>query len=304
MTSPIPLAATTGRLAAAIASRPVFTSVALMVIGSGLLSSQHAIIRHVSPDISGIESTFFRNIFGLVTLLPWLLRAGPSALRTKRIGMHVMRATTNTLSNAVFFTALATVPLANATALNLMIPLFVCVGAALFLRERIDGGRWLAVAIGLAGALVIVRPGVDAVSAGTLLVLASTIFAAITRLMAKSLAHTDSSRAIVAWGAILMTPVTAIPAAFVWVWPQGWEWMFMFAIGALGVIGQVAFVRAYALADISFAEPMVFTRLLWAAGIGLLWFGEFPDLWTWAGGAMIVVGITLIARGGAGGGGH
>jgi len=304
MTSPIPLAATTGRLAAAVAARPVFASVALMVIGSGLLSSQHAIIRHVSSDISGIESTFFRNIFGLVTLLPWLLRAGPAALRTQRFGMHVMRATTNTLSNAVFFTALATVPLANATALNLAIPLFVCVGAAMFLRERIDGGRWLAVAIGLAGALVIVRPGVDAVSIGTLLVLASTIFAAVTRLMAKSLASTDSSRAIVAWGAILMTPVTLVPAAYVWVWPQGWEWLFMFAIGALGVIGQVAFVRAYALADISFAEPMVFTRLLWAAGIGLLWFGEFPDLWTWVGGAMIVVGVSLMARGGAGGSGH
>ena len=304
MSSPIPIAATGGRLAAAIASRPVLTSVALMVIGSGLLSSQHAIIRHMSSDISGIESTFFRNIFGLVTLAPWLLRAGFAGLRTKRFGTHFVRAAANSLSNAVFFTALATVPLANATALNLMIPLFVCVGAAMFLRERIDGGRWLAVAIGLAGALVIVRPGVDAVSIGTLLVLASTIFAAVTRLMAKSLASTDSSRAIVAWGAILMTPVTLVPAAYVWVWPQGWEWLFMFAIGALGVIGQVAFVRAYALADISFAEPMVFTRLLWAAGIGLLWFGEFPDLWTWVGGAMIVVGVSLMARGGAGGGGH
>ena len=304
MTSPIPLAATTGRLAAAVAARPVFASVALMVIGSGLLSSQHAIIRHVSSDISGIESTFFRNIFGLVTLLPWLLHAGVAGLRTQRFGTHLVRAGCNALSNAVFFTALATVPLADATALNLAIPLFVCIGAAMFLRERIDGGRWLAVAIGLAGALVIVRPGVDAVSTGTLLVLASTVFAAITRLMAKSLSSTDSSRAIVAWGAVLMTPVTLVPAAYVWVWPQGWEWLFMFAIGALGVIGQVAFVRAYALADISFAEPMVFTRLLWAAGIGLLWFGEFPDLWTWAGGAMIVVGVSLMARRGAGGGAH
>lgn len=302
MTSPISLAATTGRLAAVLAARPVIAAIGLMVLGSGLLSSQHAIIRHVSPDITGIESTFFRNIFGLVTLLPWLLRVGPAGLRTKRFGMHVMRATTNALANVAFFTALATVPLANATALNLAVPLFVCIGAALFLRERIDGGRWLGVVIGLAGALVIVRPGVQAVSVGMLLVLASTLFAAVTRLQAKSLSATDSSRAIVAWGAILMTPVTLVPALFVWVWPQGWEWLFMFLIGALGALGQVAFVRAYALADISFAEPMVFTRLLWAAGIGLLWFGEFPGPWTWIGGAMIVAGITLMARGGAGNG--
>jgi drug/metabolite transporter (DMT)-like permease len=298
MTSPISFAATSSRLAAVFAARPLVAAIALMVLGSGLMAMQHAVIRHVSSNISGIESTFFRNIFGLVTLLPWLLRVGPAGLSTRRFPLHATRATINALANAVYFTALATVPLANATALNLTIPLFVCVGAALFLRERITGARWLAVAVGLVGALVIVRPGVQAVSTGTLMVLGSAVFAATARLMAKSLSRTDSASAVVAWGSILMTPVTLIPAAMVWVWPQGWEWPFMFAIGALGALGQMSFVRAYALADISFAEPMVFTRLLWAAGIGLLWFGEFPDLWTWAGGAMIVAGITLMARGG------
>lgn len=290
-------AAAPSRFAALLGAHPAAAAVTLMVLGSGLMSLQHAVVRFIGDDIPPIESVFFRNLFGLVTLLPWLMRAGIAGLRTRRMPMHIARSVCNSLSLILFFTALGMITLGEATALNLSIPLFVCLGAVLLLGERIQAGRWLALAIGLAGALVIVRPGIVAVTAGALLVLASSLCAAGARLMAKSLAATDSSGTIVAWGALLMMPVTFVPAAFVWVWPTAWQWPLMFAIGALGVIGQLCFVRAYALADVTFAEPMVFTRLLWAAAIGFLWFGEFPDLWTWVGGAMIVAGTTMLGRG-------
>ena len=280
-----------------LAARPAAGAVVLMVAASGFMSGQHAVVRHLAPEIHTFEIVFFRNLFGFLWFLPWLLRSGPAALATRRFGTHAMRALLNTASLMAYFAALGMIPLADATALNLTIPLFVAVGAILFLGERVSAARWTALAVGAAGALAIVRPGFEAVTPGVLLVMGASVCAAGTRLMAKSLSGTDKPSAIVAWVAVLMTPVTLIPALFVWHWPALWEWPLLVAVGGLGAIGQLCFVKAYALADITFAEPMAFTRLLWAAAIGYLWFGEFPDFWTWAGGALIVAGTTILARG-------
>lgn len=300
MTTPGASAAPVRRFDAVQAAHPAAAAIVFMVLGSGLMTLQHAVVRYVSDDIPAIESVFFRNLFGFAVMLPWLLRVGMAGLRTRRIGMHAARTFLNALSLVALFAALATIPLADVTALNLTIPLFGCIGAVLFLGERAQPSRWIALAIGLAGALVIIRPGLVAISTGTLLILGSAVFAAGSRIMSKSLAGTDSPGTIVAWGSILMIPVTLVPAVLVWVWPTPWQWPLMVAIGALGVWGQLCFVRAYALADLTFAEPMVFSRLIWAAAIGFLWFGEIPDLWTGIGGLLIVAGTTVLARSGRG----
>ena len=196
-----------------------------------------------------------------------------------------------------YFTALSLIPLASATALFLSVPLFVTLGAILFLGESVGLPRWIALAVGMSGALVIIRPGFIDVGTGSVLVIVGATFAASTRLLAKCLSRTDSSATIVAYVTLLMTPLTLIPPAFVWRWPDFVEIPWLFAVGALGSLGQLSFVKAYSLVDISFAEPMAFTRLIWAVIIGFLAFSELPDTWTWLGGAMIVAAITYLTRG-------
>ena len=93
-----------------------------------------------------------------------------------------------------------------------------------------------------------------------------------------------------------MLPITLVPAIFVWQTPNLYQLMFLALIGFFGVIGHLLFVQAYKLADISVVEPAIFTRMIWAALVGYFMFSEFPDIWTWIGGGIIVIGTTYIAR--------
>lgn len=279
-----------------IAAHPVASAVILMVISSGFFSGQHGVVRFLAPDIHPMELVFFRNLFGFAVFIPWLIRNGFGAMGTRRLGMHALRACANMGSLMAFFTALSLMQLADAAALFLSVPLFVCFGAIVFMGEHVGPARWIALAIGGIGALLIIRPGFEAIGLGTILVLIAALFAASTRLLAKSLSRTDSPAAIVAYVTLLMLPVTLIPAAFVWTWPSLAQIPWLIAIGAFGSFGQLATVKAYSLVDVSFAEPMVFTRLLWAAAIGYFAFSETPGIWIWIGGAVIVAATTILIR--------
>ena len=279
-----------------IAAHPVASAIILMVVSSGFFSGQHGIVRFLAPDIHPLELVFFRNLFGFAVFIPWLVRNGVGAMGTRRFGTHAVRACTNMVSLMAFFTALSLIQLADAAALLLSVPLFVCFGAIVFMGERVGPTRWIAVAVGCAGALLIIRPGFGVVGLGNVLLLVAAIFAASTRLLAKSLSRTESPTTIVAYVTLLMMPVTLIPAAFVWTWPSLEQIPWLIAIGAFGSFGQLATVKAYSLVDVSFAEPMVFTRLIWAAAIGYFAFSEIPGMWVWIGGAVIVVATTILVR--------
>ena len=114
--------------------------------------------------------------------------------------------------------------------------------------------------------------------------------------MAKVLSNTESAAQIVGLLTLLMLPITLVPAIFVWQTPNLYQLMFLALIGFFGVIGHLLFVQAYKLADISVVEPAIFTRMIWAALVGYFMFSEFPDIWTWIGGGIIVIGTTYIAR--------
>ena len=276
---------------------PAARAVALMVTAAAFLAVMHGLVRYLSSDLHPFEIAFFRNLFGFLFFVPWLVRHGLAMLATRRIGTHTVRALLNSASMLGWFMALSLIPLADATALSLTGPLYVMAGAVLFLGEAVGRWRWFALLFGAAGALVIIRPGFQAVELGVILAVGAPCFAATAKLMAKRLTLTESPVTITAYLALLMTPITLIPALFVWRMP-GWEELgVLFLAGMFGSIGHLSFVRAYAIVDISLVEPVVFTRMLWAALIGYLAFAESPDVWIWAGAAMIVGATTIIAHG-------
>jgi drug/metabolite transporter (DMT)-like permease len=274
---------------------PTWRAVAFMVAASACLACMHGTVRMVSKELHPFEIAFFRNLFGIMIYVPWIVRGGLIVLYTRRPGAHVIRGLFNSGSMLLWFTSLSMVPLAEATALSLTGPLFVTLGAMAFLGERVGMGRWLAVLVGGLGALVVIRPGFEALNYGMIFAVAGTALVAVSKLVAKSLTRTESAATVAFYVQLYMGLITLCFAVFVWQWPT-WEQLFwLMLVGMLGGVGHFLFTKAYVIADVSFAEPIVFTRLIWASLFGFLVFTEIPDLFTWIGAALIVGATTYNA---------
>lgn len=278
------------------AVHPTVKGIALMVMGTAFFAAMHGSVRYVSAEVHPFEIAFFRNVFGFLFFVPWIMRAGLVVLRTRRLGFHAARGAVNGVSMLCWFTGLSLLPLADATALSLATPLFVTVGAILVFRENVRFQRWLGLAAGAVGMLVIVRPGFAEIGLGVTVVLVSTLSVAVSKLLTKSLVRTDGTATIVAWLSLLMTPITLIPALFVWQWPTPEQFLWLIAIGSLGSCGHLCAVKAYKFADVSAVEPAAFVRLIWAAILGYIVFTEVPGLWIWVGGGMIVAATSYLAH--------
>ncbi len=268
----------------------------LAFLSAGFFASMHGSVRYLSRDLDAFEIAFFRALFGFMFFMPLLLRTRFSILRTRRLPLHMVRGALNGGSLLCWFTALSLVPLGDATALSLVSPIFVTIGAILFLGEKAVSGRWLPIALGIVGALFIVRPGFQEVHLGMVLVLVGMLLVTCSKLIAKSLSRTDAPSTIVAYLSLTMTVPSGIATVFVWRTPTLEEIAILILIGCLGSTGHLLMTTAYKLADISAVEPVLYVRLAWAALIGWLLFAEFPDLWTWAGASLIIVSSLFLMR--------
>jgi drug/metabolite transporter (DMT)-like permease len=197
---------------------------------------------------------------------------------------------------ATWFYGITVVPLATATAVNFTAPLFATMAAVLILHEDVRLRRWSAVVLGFVGVLVIMRPGGERLDANLLILLLSAATAAMNNITVKFLARSESPSRIVAFFMIYLTPLSLIPALFVWRWPDPSTLGALVGLGCLGTVAHIAVARALAAADASACAPFEFARLPFAALIGFLWFGEVTDLWTWIGAAIIAGSSVYVAH--------
>ncbi|HLT02930.1 MAG TPA: DMT family transporter [Geminicoccaceae bacterium] len=290
--APRPDAAATGRTAL---GGSALRGLTLMFVSTFFFAAMHASIRHVSETIHPFEIAFFRSVFALAVVTPWFWRQGFGLLHTRRPGLHALRAIFNVFAMLSFFYALTITPLSEVTALNFTAPIFASLLAALILGEVVRLRRWGAIVVGFAGTLVILRPGFAEVGLGEILVLFSSLVWAFALLVIKTLSRTDSSATIIAYMALLMMPLTLIPAAFVWQWPDAVELLWLVLVGLLGGAGQLLMTEALRSADTAVVMPIDFCKLPWVAAIAYLAFDEVPDLYTWLGGAIIFASSFYIA---------
>lgn len=268
-----------------------------MLVSTVMFSAMHTMVRHVGQELHPFEVAFFRNLFGLVVVLPLLIRVGWNGLRTRHPYMLLMRSVLGGIAMLTWFYGLSVVPVAEATALSFTNVIFASIGVTLFLGESMRLSRWMAVGFGFLGALIILRPGLQSVSSGMWLVLLSSFAWGMAVVMVKYLSRTDSVVSIVAWMVIVLTVLSLIPALLVWAWPTLPQLGWLMVIGALATSAHLAMVKALKLADASALLPLDFTRLIWAAIFGYLAFAESPDNWTWVGGAVVIASATyLIVR--------
>jgi drug/metabolite transporter (DMT)-like permease len=242
------------------------------------------------------QIAFFRNVFALTIMLPWLARNGRVVLRTDRLKVHFWRAGIGLIAMLSWFSAVAYLPLAEAVALNFTVPLFATAGAAIFLGEVVRARRWTATAVGFLGVLIILRPGITEFTPLMTLPVIAACFMACSMLIVKSLSGTEAPASVVLYMNLLLTPLSLGPALFVWRAPTLAELGLGAFIGLCAVVAHISFTRGFARADASAMMPFDYARLPFVAAVGFVLFGEMPDVWTWVGAAVIAGAAIYIAQ--------
>ena len=268
--------------------------IGLMLLGTVCYSLLHALIRYMSAELHPFELAFFRNLFGLLVLLPWFFRYRLALLKTNRLGLHSLRATLNVVAVLSYFYALSIVPLADATALSFTAPIFATLLAIVFLGEVVRTRRWTAILFGFTGTLVVLRPGFETVNLGQMLVVVYAFFFAIALIVTKILGRTESSVTIIIYVTLLMTPFSAIPALLVWQTPSFSQLGIMAIMGILGTSAQLFMTQALKEGDTNVVMPFDFLKMIWAVLFGAVIFGEMPGMFTWLGAAMIFLSVIYI----------
>jgi drug/metabolite transporter (DMT)-like permease len=273
----------------------------LWMVATGVLFTiLNALLKKVSHEIDPWLAGWLRYLLGALVMLPLVLRPGVAQLWPRRHGLQFVRGLFHAGGLVLWFTALPFITLAELTAIGFSGPLFICLGAVLFLKERMDAGRWAAVLVGFGGVILVVHPwdagGFDGLSKGTLFMLASAPVFAGSFLAAKLQTRYETSGVIVLWQhlwvAVLMLPF----ALSGWSMPDAGQWTLLVISGFLGAGGHYCTTRAFQVADISAVQSVKFLDLVWAALLGLALFGNVPTGWTLAGGMVILVSTLLLAR--------
>ena len=272
----------------------VVRALSFMLVATVLLSSMHVLVRYLSADLHPFVVVFFRNLFGLVVLIPLLLKNGLSSLSTKQPAMYVLRIAIGLCAMLSWFYALSKVPVANATALSFSSTIFATLSAWLFLREPMRLRRWAAIIVGLIGVLVVLRPGMEGFNRYALLVIASAATWGLSITIVKQLSKTDSTITIVAWMSIGLSVLSIWPALPVWQWPTPTQFGLLLLIGGLASGGHYCMTNAVRIGDMATVMSVDFFRLIWAAILGYLLFADVLDAGTVLGAAIIFASAWYI----------
>jgi len=249
--------------------------------------------QHLNPFVMA----FLRYFFGALILLPVVFRLGLyRSFHTNRVGLHVSRGAIHTAGMMLWFVALPLTTLAEITALGFTGPIFVTIGAALFLAEDVRLRRWIAVFVGFAGAMIIIRPGFGSFHLGVICILVSTPIFSASNLISKALARTDSSTTIVIWQNLVIVICAAPVAIWFWQTPNWVDLLWFVAAGLAGTLGHVCQQRGYQLADITLLQPIGFLSLIYNALLGYFLFFQKPDVWTFVGAAVIFSSALYISH--------
>ena len=249
--------------------------------------------QHLNPYVMA----FLRYLFGALFLLPIVMRLGLyQSLHTNRLGLHISRGALHTIGIVLWFVALPLTTLAELTALGFTGPIFVTIGAALFLAEDVRLRRWIAVFVGFAGAMIIIRPGFTDIHIGVICILMSTPIFSASNLISKALARTDSANTIVIWQNIVIVAFGLPFAIWFWQTPTWIDLLWFVAAGFCGTVGHICQQRGYQLADITLLQPIGFLSLIWNTLFGYFLFFQSPDVWTFIGAAIIFSSAMYISH--------
>ncbi|WNL42095.1 DMT family transporter [Halomonas sp. PAMB 3264] len=267
-----------------------------MCLGVLFLALGDAISKWLGETHSPVQIIFFRSLVSLplIALLAHFA-GGLRKLATRRPGVHLLRGLIHTATMTCFIIGLILMPLAEATAIAFVAPLFVTLLSVPLLGERIDRPVLAASLLGFAGVLVVVRPGGDAFHIGALVLIGAALFYALTMITARRYGSRESFWALVFYMTLVPMLLTGAMVPFVWTTPEPIHWLGFLASGLLGVAATAFITLAFRHAPAAIAAPFDYTALLWAVLLGWWFWGELPDRWVWIGSALIMASGLWIA---------
>jgi len=253
-----------------------------------------AVVRHLGTDLPAAQTAFLRFGWGVLILLPTMLPLLRDGLPAGTARLFAWRGAFHTGAVILWFYAMARLPLAEVTAVGYLNPVAVTLGAALLFGERLTPLRVLAVVVALLGALIVLRPGLRAITDGHLAQLGAALLFAGSYLYAKRLSSMVGAGMIVAMMSLTVTAGLLPFALAVWTPVSAVQlgWLLLTAIFA--TLGHYCMTRAFAIAPLSVTQPVTFLQLVWATALGTLMFGEPIDPYVLLGGTLIVAAISLL----------
>ncbi|SLN22619.1 DMT family transporter [Pseudooctadecabacter jejudonensis] len=273
--------------------RPVLGAFWMVVTGLNFVAVT-AIVKHVGGDVPAAQGAFLRYLLGLVFLIPMIRPILAAHLTGRQLKLFAARGVVHTLAVILWFFAMARIPIADVTAMNYLSPVYVTLGAALLLGERLPPRRLAAVVFALIGAVIILRPGFREVDVGHIAMLGTALGFAAGYLVAKQLSGEVSAAVVVGMLSITVTIGLAPFAYAVWV-PVGLVdlgWLFL--VACFATAGHYSMTLAFKAAPLTVTQPVTFLQLIWAVLLGYFVFNEGVDVWVITGGTVILASVSFI----------
>jgi drug/metabolite transporter (DMT)-like permease len=239
--------------------------------------------------VTTAELIFYRNLFSFPIILLWLA-SGPgfAAIRTRRPGAHLTRAAIGLVSMVLNFQALVMLPLAEATTIGFAAPLFATILSALLLGEPVGWHRWMAVAIGFAGVVVVIQPGNMALPLdGLAVAILAAIGVSAVVVTLRQIGATEHPATTVFWFNIASLAVVSLPMPFVAKAHSIDVWAMLAVMGLAGGVAQILMTSSLSRAPVAVLAPFDYFQLLWATIVGWLLWSRSPSASTLAGGLLI-----------------
>jgi drug/metabolite transporter (DMT)-like permease len=274
--------------ASARADRPL-RGIALILASTIFLGCSDVTAKYLSATLPSIEIAWIRFLVFALIMVPAMLPGTQLyALQSERPGLQVMRGIALLSSSLFFISGLRFLPIAEASATGFIAPLFVTALSIAFLGEKVGVRRWLATVAGLAGVLIILRPGSNAFHPAAFFSIVSALAWACTLIMTRMISGSERAVTTMTYSAIAGVCILSALVPLVWVTPSWHDILFGVLIGVASTAGQWIVVLAFRYADASVLAPFSYTQLVWVSILGFFVFGEIPDIWTIAGAAVIV----------------
>ncbi len=268
-----------------------------MFLSTFAFTAMVGFVRDASASFNAFEITFWRALFGLAIMIPWLAHVRLGRLKTARAGVHATRNILHFIGIVTWFYVVARINLSVGIALQFTVPLFTIAMAALILKERVDATRWTATAIGFAGILVIVRPDAGTIDVLSVITLVSAAFYAGSNIATKAIGRDDSSESVVFYMHLMHLPMALIGGLALGMTMPGWgDLPTLLGVAVSATLAHYLLTQALREADASVIMPIDFLRLPWVAALAFILYGETPAAGAWIGGAVIFAAAYFILR--------
>ena len=263
----------------------------LWMLGAVLSFAAMAVaVRELQRHMGSFEILLLRSIVMLAIVGVMIAKSGTAAVRTQRLGLHVLRNTLHFAGQYFWVYSIGALALATVFAIEFTMPVWTALLAAMFLGERLNQGRIVQLVLGLAGVLIILRPGAGFFQLAALVMILGSMCYAATMVCTKRLSATDSPLAVLLWMSVVQLPIALVAAATQWTAPLLSDVPWILAIGAGSFTAHYCLTRALTLADATIVVPIDFIRLPLIAVVGALFYAEPFDPMVIVGAAVIFVG--------------